>query len=115
LRCLILKVKLKNMSTSNKQKPNSNPSAGSAKLPVSCRACKWWEKVQKPDEDYIEWTDAEHIGKCTRIVHGGYENDIARAKDDNSFMAGTFDGEDYKSGLLTGAEFGCILFGRHGS
>jgi hypothetical protein len=36
LRCLIPKVKLKNM-TKNAQQQNSNPSAGSAKLPVMPR------------------------------------------------------------------------------
>ena len=40
------------MSTSNKQKPNSNPSAGSAKLPVSRSYDEWIADLVKIMKQY---------------------------------------------------------------
>lgn len=46
------------MSTENAQQPNSNPSAGSAKLPVMprCFSCRFWRDKG--------WDGDEGIGKC---------------------------------------------------
>lgn len=47
------------MSTENAQKPNSNSSAGSAKLPVSRRAKRFnWKEFKK----YVETYDPEKHG-----------------------------------------------------
>lgn len=80
---------------------------------MNCGNCKHWNIIQteKETDDLLdEWADCLNLGECSKIIHGGMGGEIVRENDNERFMASTFDGEDYCSGIITNKNFGCLLF-----
>ena len=73
---------------------------------VICRNCEFWNTSEKIDMPGLRGALGFGLCKCLKFVYAGDGNDNGLEIPDDGLAY--WDYENYKAGLMTGGEFGCI-------
>lgn len=77
----------------------------------TCKNCIFWSAQVWGDET-SDYRSTETCGRCDAIKHEGDSSEVLTLMEDKPAKntAVVFDGESYNGGLITGCDFGCVLF-----